>query len=258
MSFFSPKAFQVSCRKLWKKVLPQAQSSKKRWAQSNSDGAPVVKHLLSHLCPFAWSSTMTLQKWRSADEGNEPVHNCSTLALCKDCSKISKGPETLSQWEMVTEGQSSVQGFSAPLYLMLPVSIVWGGGTTKNKSSIPHWRNWVFSWATTSTGKARSANKELAAVGCTQVSRQARRSDHCMDTGLLSCLNSLNILGDRAKAEVKVIEWALVKDSKPSPRQMSNKPCSSPSVQKNFKRLRGISRTWKFAWCFHHLQSPKK
>ena len=49
--------------------------------------------------------------------------------------------------------------------------------------------------------------KELAAVECTQVNGQAGRSRSLhghRPSG--SCLNSLDILGDRAKAEVKVIK----------------------------------------------------
>jgi len=96
MRFF-PKAFQVPCRKLWKEgaaigtVLKETLSTE-QFGWTSGGETPLAP--LTSICLV---STMTLQKWRPAAEGNRTHSQLLHPALCKDCSKISKGPGDSSQ-----------------------------------------------------------------------------------------------------------------------------------------------------------------
>lgn len=166
----------------------------------------MVKHLLPHLRPSAWSPQWLCRNGDQLLKVIAPIHNCSTQHSAKTAARYLRVLETPLSEKWCLRDSHLYRGFST----LVPNSssqVTQSGeeGQQRTKSFIPLWRNLVFSrtpWP--NTGKARSAD----AKSWLQLSapRSAGRLHGHRPSG--SCLNSLDVLGDRAKAEVKVIEWS--------------------------------------------------
>lgn len=205
---------------------------------SSSGETPLVP--LMSICLV---STMTSQKWRLADEGNRTRSQLLHPALCRLQQDI------LGSWRLLSVrngdwGTVIRAGDSPPLYLMLPVRWHSLGRRDNKEQKVPFHTGGTrcFQGYHDQVQARHAVRMQRAGCSCVHPGQQAGRA-----LQITAWTQAFWVLSEQPKRSWRQSQsWGKghrvkysVKDSKPSPCQMSNKPCSGPSVQKNFKRLRG-------------------